>query len=150
MIKEKQEHHATQEALDEIANWMRPPAQNEGINYSVARLGAFPTGPASFLGGGDASIFTPSGHRGTLASSVDGSAVETPDFVSTTTFPIKFKFDLNAGKAIGSWANPQAQSVTIKLEFNRKASDPDFGKFYIFTGDSSTDQSGYVVTFVLL
>ena len=67
MVIEKQEHKATQHALDAIANWMRPPTGNEGINYAIARLGSFPSDQKSFIGGGDTSIFTPSGPRGTLS-----------------------------------------------------------------------------------
>ena len=152
MVTERQEHKATRHALDEIANWMRAPLVNEGINYSIARLSAFPVAN-SFLGGGDASIFTPSGHRGTLTSSVDGVGLLSQDFVNITTFPILFTFDLNAGTATGTWTDPvlnQTETVTITLEFNKIANDSNFGQFYIFNCDSSNDQAGYLVTFVLL
>ncbi|MGD0843345.1 MAG: hypothetical protein ABSA06_03150 [Geobacteraceae bacterium] len=152
MTTEKGEHKATEHALNAIANWMRPPSANEGISYSIARL-TTDAAIYSFIGGGDASIFTPSGHRGTLSSSVDGTGLLTPDFITATSFPITFTFDLNAGTAIGTWTNPvlnQAESVTITLEFNKLANDPDLGQYYIFTGDSSTDQAGYILTFVLL
>lgn len=152
MVTERQEHKATQHALDAIANWMRPPTGNEGINYSIARLSAG-IATYSFLGGGDASIFTPSGRRGTLTSSVAGVGLLSSDFVTATTFPINFTFDLNAGTATGTWTNPvlnQTETVTITLEFNKIANDPDLGQFYIFTGDSSTDQAGYILTFLLL
>ena len=107
----------------------------------------------SFIGGGDASIFTPSGQRGILSSSVDGAGLLSQDFLTAISFPIIFTFDLNAGTAIGIWTNPvrnQAESVTITLEFNKMANDPDLGQYYIFTGDSSTDQAGYMLTFMLL
>src|SRR5208337_4002879 len=152
MTTEKGEHKATKHALDEIANWMRPPLTNEGINYSIARLTIDPA-IFSFIGGGDASIFTPSGQRGTLSSIVDGVGLLSQDFVTATSFPIIFTFDLNAGTAIGTWTNPvlnQAESVTITLEFNKMANDPNLGQYYIFTGDSSTDQAGYILTFMLL
>jgi hypothetical protein len=149
MATEKQEHKATQHALDAIANWMKPPTGNEGINYAIARLGAFPTDRESFIGGGDTSIFTPSGHRGILTSSLPGEAV----FFDGTQFPIVFTFDLNSGTANGTWTNPATaavETVSIKLELNRIAHNATFGKYYIFNSDNPVDEMGYLVTFTLL
>ena len=149
MVTEKQEHKATQQALDAIANWMRPPTGNEGINYAIARLGSFPSDQKSFIGGGDTSIFTPSGPRGTLSSSVPGQAA----FFDGTQFQINFTFDLNSGTANGTWTNPATstlESVSIKLELNRIAQNPTFGKYYIFNSDNPVDEMGYLVTFTLL
>src|SRR5947209_483832 len=67
-------------------------------------------------------------------------------------FPIQFTFNLNTGKATGNWNNPvtgQAETTTITLTFFKRASRTE-GKYYIFYGDRSSDQAGYVIAFLLL
>ena len=104
MATEHQEQQATNQALDVLANWMKN-GSHEGISFEVSRL-TDDLFTDSFLGGGDASKFTPSGHRGTLTSQLSDANILDSNGGVPHKFPIQFTFDLNAGKGAGNWNNP--------------------------------------------
>jgi hypothetical protein len=88
---------------------------NEGIFFEVSRL-TDDLLMDSFLGGGDASIFTPSGHRGTLTSQLPNAYILNSEGGAQHNFAIQFTFDLSNGKAWGTWTNPvtgQAETVSV-------------------------------------
>jgi hypothetical protein len=150
MATEKQEQKATNHAFDTIANWMKA-GTNEGISFQISRL-TDDLFADSFLGGGDASRFTASGRRGKLTSQLSKAYILASGGGVPQQFPIQFTFNLNTGKATGSWNNPvtnQAETVTITLTFFKTATRPE-GKYYIFYGDRSSDKAGYAITFLLL
>jgi hypothetical protein len=61
MPSEHTENRETRHALGQVFDYIRP-GTTEGISFSLSRLtDALFTN--SFLGGGDISLFTPSGHR---------------------------------------------------------------------------------------
>ena len=124
---------------------------NEGISFEVSRL-TDDLFTDSFLGGGDASRFTASGHRGTLTSQLSNAYILDSRGGAPHKFAIQFTFDLNTGQASGNWNNPvtgQAETVTVTLTFFKNATAPE-GKYYIFYGDESSDKAGYSFTFILL
>ncbi|MGA2481884.1 MAG: hypothetical protein ABSF92_02050 [Candidatus Acidiferrales bacterium] len=150
MASEHQEQQATNHALDTLANWMKA-GTHEGISFEVSRL-TNDLFTDSFLGGGDASRFTASGHRGTLTSQLSNANILDSNGGVPHQFPIQFAFDLNTGKAAGNWNNPvtaQAEAVTVTLTFFKSATRPE-GKYYIFFSDESSDKAGYTFTFLLL
>jgi hypothetical protein len=124
---------------------------NEGISFEVSRL-TDDLFTDSFLGGGDASRFTPSGHRGTLTSQLSNAYILDSGGGAPHKFAIQFTFDLDSGQASGNWNNPvtgQAETVSVTLTFFKNATAPE-GKYYIFYGDKSSDKAGYSFTFILL
>jgi hypothetical protein len=136
--------------LDALANWVKS-GTNEGISFEISRL-TDDLFRDSFLGGGDASKFTPSGHRGTLTSQLSNAYILDSGGGAPHKFAIQFTFDLNTGKASGNWNNPvtgQAETVTVNLTFFKSAAVSE-GKYYIFYGDKSSDKAGYGFTFILL
>jgi hypothetical protein len=150
MATEKQEQRATNRALDVIANWMKA-GTNEGISFLISRL-TDDLFSDSFQGGGDASKFTASGRRGVLTSQLSNAYILDSGGGIPHQFPIQFKFNLNTGKATGSWTNPvtaAAETVTITLTVFKTATRPE-GKYYIFYGDKTSDQAGYSLAFLLL
>jgi hypothetical protein len=150
MATEHQEQQATNQALDVLANWMKN-GSHEGISFEVSRL-TDDLFTDSFLGGGDASKFTPSGHRGTLTSQLSNANILDSNGGVPHKFPIQFTFDLNAGKGAGNWNNPvtaQAETVSVTLAFFKSATRPE-GKYYIFFSDASSDKAGYTFSFLLL
>src|SRR5262245_21481921 len=105
----------------------------------------------SFLGAGDASRFTPSGHRDTLISQLSNAYSLHPGGGAPHKFAIQFTFNLNTGKDSGNWNNPvtsQTETVIVTLTFFKSATAPE-GKYYIFYGDKSSDKGGYIFTFTL-
>jgi hypothetical protein len=136
--------------LDALANWVKS-GTNEGISFEISRL-TDDLFTDSFLGGGDASKFTASGHRGTLTSQLSNAYILDSGGGAPHKFAIQFTFDLNTGEASGNWNNPvtsQAEAVTVNLTFFKSATAPE-GKYYIFYGDKSSDKAGYGFTFILL
>jgi hypothetical protein len=150
MPTETKEQRATDRTLKTIYKYIQP-GTNEGISFTVSRLtdDLFTT---SFLGGGDASIFTPSGKRGTISSQLSNGYILDSGGALPHKFSIEFKFNLNNGKANGSWNNPvtgNAENVTVTLTFFKSVGAAE-GKYYIFYGDRTSDGAGYTFTFLLL
>ena len=134
--------------LDALADWMRS-GTNKGIFFEVSRL-TDDHFTDSFLGGGDASKFAPSGHRGTLTSQPSNAYILNSEGGAPHNFAIQFTFDLSNGKAWGTWTNPvtgQAETVSVTLTFFKCAIAPE-GKYYIFYGNKSSDKAGYTFTFI--
>ena len=124
---------------------------NEGISFEVSRL-TDDLFTDSFLGGGDASKFTPSHHRGTLTSQLSYAYILDSAGGAPHKLAIQFTFDLSKDKALGTWTNPvtgQAETVSVTLTFFKSPTAPE-GKYYVFYGDKSSDKAGYSFTFILL
>jgi hypothetical protein len=99
---------------------------NEGISFEVSSL-TDDLFTDSFLGGGDASQFTPSGHRGTLTSQLSNANILDSGGGAPHKFAIQFTFDLNTGKASENWNNPvtgHAETVNVTLTFFKSATAP--------------------------
>jgi hypothetical protein len=153
MTTETQEQHKTAHALDAITNYIRP-GTNEGISWTLSRL-TDDLFNDSLLAGGDLSLFTGSGLRGTLNSQESnayllpaGGAATPPSVV-----PISLAFDLNEAVAKISWTPPggSAQHVSAKLELYQAIHGaPDAATIFIFNVDRATDQAGYQLLLMLL
>jgi hypothetical protein len=141
---------ATTKALDAIFRWVKS-GTNEGISFTVSRL-TDDLFTESFLGGGDASKFTAAGRRGKLTSQLSNGYILDSGGGVPKQFPIQFTFDLNTGKAKGSWNNPvtsQAETVNVTLSFFKTATVPE-GKYYLFCSEKSSDKAAYTFAFLLL
>jgi hypothetical protein len=150
MPTEAQERKATNNILDVISNWMKP-GTNEGISFLVTRL-SDDLFTDSFTGAGDMSLFTPSAHRGRLKSQLSDAYVLDSGGGLPHKFPIQFAFDLDTGTITGSWTNPVTgvnQTPSLVVTFFKTATRPE-GKYYLFYADSSSDDAGYSLSFLLL
>ena len=146
---EKHEHQATAHALDTLANWMRS-GTNEGISFEIARL-TYDLFTDSFLGGGDCSLFTASGKRGTLQSQLSNAYLLSSSGGVPQSFAINLSFDLNTAQVTGTWTYPggQVQSSTFTLEFFKQFASVT-GKVLLFYADHSSDDAAYSLSFLLL
>jgi hypothetical protein len=153
MTTEKQEHTATLRALNDIHAYIAP-GTNEGISWTMSRLTLDLFGD-SFTGGGDASLFTPSGKRGSIASqesntffimnSASGNVVQ-PTSLSMT-------FDLNDGVVSLKWIDPSTGSqstATFTAELSQRNAPPGLGVTFVFGADSPSDGAGYSLVLALL
>jgi hypothetical protein len=153
MTTEAQEHKATTKALDEITAYVKP-GTNEGISWTLSRLTDDLFGD-SFLAGGDATPFTPSGKRGTLHGQLStawllsgGGGAAAPTIV-----PITMTFDLNEGVVKLSWTPPgeAAKDVTFKVELYKNITgSPDASQILVFNADTASDDAAYALTLMLL
>lgn len=147
-MSEHHEHQATAHALDAIANWMRP-GTNEGVTFSMCRL-TLDLFTDSFEAGGDISLFTPTAHRGTLRSQESTGYILDSGGAVPHGFPLQLTFDLDTATVTAQWTNPvtsQSASTTVVVEL-KSPSSPEGP--YTFNGDVTSDDAGYVLTFLLL
>lgn len=151
MSVESKEHKATLKALDAITAYIKP-GTNEGISWSLSRVTESLFGD-SFLAGGDASLFTPSGKRGTLNS--QGSTAYFLDSAGgvPTQVPIVLSFDLNKGVVKLSWTPPglSVATVTFRVEHYKTikpgaSADADV----LFNADSASDNAAYTLLLMLI
>ena len=151
MTTEAHEHQTTLKALDEITAYIKP-GTNEGISWSLSRIAESLFGD-SFLAGGDASRFTPSGKRGTLDS--QGSTAYFLDSAGgiPAKVPILLAFDLNTGIVSLAWTPPgqSARTVTFKVEhFKTIRPAPTAGADILFNADSASDGAPYTLLLMLI
>jgi hypothetical protein len=143
------EAHATDSALKQIYDYISP-GTNEGISFEVARLtdDLFTT---SFTGGGDISLFTASGSRGTIKSQLTEGYVLSSTGAPPITIPFDLAIDLASGVATLSWTLPAAVAATaqIKLDFTRAATNPE-GINLLFTTDDPSDDAVYSLSLLLI
>jgi hypothetical protein len=146
---EKQERAATSKQLDVITKYLRP-GTNEGISFEISRL-TDDLFTDSFLGGGDISLFTPSGKRGTVKSQLSNAFQLDPSAGPPKSFPIEVRFDLNTGKVKVSFTLPggSAQSGTFHVEFLKKVRRPE-GPNILFTCEGPTDKAAWALSLILL
>jgi hypothetical protein len=150
MPSELSERHATHQALEAVYDYISP-GTNEGISFLLSRL-TDDMFTDSFLGGGDISLFTPSGNRGVIKSNT-GTDAQMLDSGggAPTRFPIELTVDLNDGEVTGSWTLPDGtlQTPSFELQFIKKTTKPE-GQLYSFTGETTSDDAVYSLTLLLI
>jgi hypothetical protein len=148
MTKETQD--GTRKALDKLAKWLAPGSEHEGISFQITRLTDPLTG-GSLIGGGDCSIFTPSGKRGSLES--QGAVAFLLDGASeglSQSIGVKVLFDLNKNVATVEWS-PSPGAGAIRASNFALALDASTKKnTFFFHGANASDGASYAVTFALL
>ena len=146
---ERTEHRATERALAEVFDYISP-GTNEGISFSLSRL-TDDLFTDSFLGGGDISLFTASGERGSIRSQESQASVLLSSGGAPSQFPINLTIDLSTGKGSGSWALPDgtAQSPTFVVQWVKTAKRPE-GTLLLFVGETSSDEATYSLTLLLI
>jgi hypothetical protein len=150
MPSERSEYQATRQALVEVFDYISP-GTNEGISFLVSRLTDNLFGD-SFMGGGDISLFTPSGARGVIKSNTGTDAITLDSGGGAPTrFPIQLTVDLNDGEATGSWTLPSGtlQTPSFGTQFVKKATTPE-GVLYLFSGETSSDDAVYSMSLLLI
>lgn len=147
MPSERHEHHETQHALRRVFEYISP-GTNEGISFSVSRV-TDDLFADSFLGGGDISIFTPSGHRGSIRSQLSHGYVLDSGGGTPAEFPIDLQVDLDDGRVSGSWTLPGGTAQTPQFELQVvKTVDP--GPRIFFAGETASDDAVYSLVLTLL
>src|SRR5689334_14141814 len=113
MSSEVREHQTTNRALHQIYKYISP-GTNEGISFELSRLtdDIFTT---SFLGGGDISLFTPSGARGTIKSQRTNAYVLSSGGGVPAAFTFDLSVDLNTSKATLKWTLPSGPAMTATM-----------------------------------
>jgi hypothetical protein len=147
MPSEHHEHHETQHALQEVFDYIAP-GTNEGISFSISRV-TDDLFADSFLGGGDISLFTASGHRGTIRSQLSTGYVLEGGGGAPAEFTLDLEVDLNHGRASGTWTLPDgtAQAPHFELQVVRTA-EP--GPRIFFAGETASDDAVYSLVLALL
>jgi hypothetical protein len=146
---EHHEHAATSHALDQVYQYISP-GTNEGISLGVSRLtdDLFTT---SFLGGGDISLFTPGGHRGTIRSQdTTGYVLDSGGGVPASV-PFDLALDLNNGQATLTWtpSGGSPTTATLSLDYVKTVNRPE-GVNLLFGADDVTDDGAYAVSLLLI
>jgi hypothetical protein len=140
---EHQERQATNQALHVLANWM-----HEGISLGVSPL-TDDLFTDSFPGGGDASKFTPSGHRGSPTSQLSDRNILDSNGGVAHKLPVQLSFDLNAGK--GAWNNLVNRAGRDRIRhthFRQEHNSSGREVLYLFS-DASSDKAGDTFSFLL-
>src|SRR5437763_5591842 len=113
----KETKDGTRKALDKLAKWLAPGSEHEGISFQITRLTDPVTG-GSLTGGGDCSIFKPSGKRGSLESQgavallLEGGA-DGP----SQSIGVKVLFDLNKNVATLEWSPSPGVGAILASKF---------------------------------
>ena len=126
------------------------PGTNEGISFSLSRL-TDDLFTDSFLAGGDISLFTPSGRRGSIRSQQSNGWMLSSSGGAPSQFPIELTVDLSSGTASGSWTLPDgaAQTPTFEVQHVKTVSRPE-GTLVLFAGETSSDDGGYSLALLLI
>jgi len=149
MPTEHAEHVATTLAWSEVDAWMRP-GTNEGITFGITRLAGALAASASFVGGGDLSLYTAGSPRGSLRS--QGSSVDAIDAGLVHSAPIDVAVSLRTGVVEATWNDPvSASAMTAKLTLELdQAIGPVGGRAYLFHGESVHDDASWTLAMTLL
>jgi hypothetical protein len=149
MPSEHHEHHETQHALQRVFEYISP-GTNEGISFSLSRV-TDDLFADSFLAGGDISLFTASGHRGTITSQLSYGYVLASGGGAAAEFPVDLSVDLGSGRAEGSWTLPDgtAQAPHFDLQHTKTLDTPD-GVRVLFSGETTSDDAVYSLALVLI
>src|SRR6266480_2167931 len=125
MPSERTEDRETRHALGQVFDYISP-GTNEGISFSLSRL-TDDLFTNSFLGGGDISLFTPSGHRGTIRSQLSHGYILASSGAAPAQFPIALTVDLSTGQSSGTWTLPDgtAQTPHFRVQHVRTRSQPE-------------------------
>src|SRR5579871_2844241 len=141
MPTETHEHHATDQAMEEMYQWLKS-GTNEGASFNVSRLtdDAFTD---SFIGGGDISQLTPSGKRGTIKSQLSHAYILDSNAGPPKKIAIDLTIDLNTAKATLKFTPQSAlQTATLSLDFT-KTVNGSAGKDLMFGADEVSDGAAY-------
>jgi hypothetical protein len=105
----------------------------------------------SFLGGGDISLITPSGQRGSIRSQDSQAWVLSSSGGAPTSFPINLIVDLSTGDGSGSWTlrDGTALSPTFALQWVKSVNRPE-GRMLLFAGETYSDDAAYSLTLLLI
>lgn len=146
---ERHEHQATSHALDEVFQYISP-GTNEGISFELSRL-TDDLFTSSFLGGGDISLFTTGGHRGTIKSQDSSAYTLDSNAGPPTSFPFDLSIDLNDGKATLKWTPPSGSpsAATMSLDYLKTVNRSE-GTNLLFTTDEVSDDAAYAVSLILI
>ena len=149
MPSERTEHRDTEQALTQVYDYISP-GTNEGISFSLSRL-TDDLFTDSFLAGGDISLFTPSGRRGSIRSQQSNGWMLSSSGGAPSQFPIELTVDLSSGTASGSWTLPDgaAQTPTFEVQHVKTVSRPE-GTLVLFAGETSSDDAGYSLALLLI
>jgi hypothetical protein len=100
---------------------------------------------------GDISLFTASGHRGTITSQLSNGYVLASRRGAPAEFPVDLSVDLGSGTAEGSWTLPDgtAQAPHFDLQHARTLDAPD-GVRVLFSGETTSDDAVYSLALVLI
>jgi hypothetical protein len=149
MPSERTEHRETEHALTQVYEYISP-GTNEGISFSLSRL-TDDLFTDSFLAGGDISLFTPSGRRGSIRSQESNGWMLSSGGGAPAQFPIELMVDLASGTGSGSWTLPDgtAQAPTFELQHVKTVSRPE-GTMLLFAGEASSDDGGYSLALLLI
>lgn len=149
MPSERTEHRDTEQALTRVYDYISP-GTNEGISFSLSRL-TDDLFTDSFLAGGDISLFTPSGRRGSIRSQLSNGWMLSSGGSAPSEFPIELSLDLSSGTASGSWALPDgvAQTPTFEVQYIKTVTRPE-GTMLLFAGETSSDDGGYSLALLLI
>ncbi|MDQ6773220.1 MAG: hypothetical protein M3024_09545 [Candidatus Dormibacteraeota bacterium] len=146
---EFKERQATVHALEQVYQYISP-GTNEGISFELSRLtdDLFTT---SFLGGGDISLFTPGGHRGSIKSQSTQAYVLDSSGGAPAAFPFDLTLDLDTGKAALTFTLPSgpATAATLGLDYLKTVSRPE-GVNLLFTADEASDDAAYTLSLILI
>ncbi len=149
MPSERTEHRDTEQALTQVYDYISP-GTNEGISFSLSRL-TDDLFTDSFLAGGDISLFTPSGHRGSIRSQQSNGWMLSSGGGAPTEFPVELTIDLSSGTGSGNWTLPDgtAQTPTFALQHVKTVSRPE-GTMLLFAGETTSDDGGYSLALLLI
>lgn len=149
MPTETQEHSTTVHHLTTISNWLKP-GTNEGASFEITRL-TDDLFTSSFLGGGDCSLFTPSGARGKVKGQECSAYLLDPSAGPPSSFSFDMGFDLNSGKVTLSWTFPggSPQTASFGVEYSKTVARPE-GKNLLFAGEPGSDDAVYTLSVILL
>jgi hypothetical protein len=149
MPGEVKEHHATSAALNQVFKYISP-GTNEGISFGLSRL-TDELFTSSFIGGGDISLFTAGGARGTIKSQLSNGYVLDSNAGPPTSFPFDLSVDLNNGKATLHWTPPGGSPSTesFVLDSVKAVTRPE-GVNLLFTADEVSDDAAYSLSLILI
>jgi hypothetical protein len=149
MPSERTEHRDTEHAITQVYDDISP-GTSEGISFSLSRL-TDDLFTDSFLAGGDISLFTPSGHRGSIRSQQSNGWMLSSGGGAPTEFPVALRIDLSSGTGSGNSTLPDgtAQTPTFALQHVRTVSRPE-GTMLLFAGETTSDDGGYSLALLLI
>ncbi|MBV9006808.1 MAG: hypothetical protein JO181_19230 [Solirubrobacterales bacterium] len=149
MTTEQSEKRDTEHALTQVFDYISP-GTNEGISFSLSRI-TEDLFVDSFLAGGDISLFTASGQRGTIRSQSSNGDVLSSSGGAPAQFPVSLQVDLNTGTASGNWTLPDGtgQAPSFDLQHVKTVSRPS-GTLLLFAGETTSDNGLYSLALLLI
>lgn len=149
MPSEIKEHHVTSAALNKVFQYISP-GTNEGISFGLARL-SDDLFTSSFIGGGDISLFTAGGVRGSIKSQLATAYRLDSNAGPPASFPFDLSIDLNNGKATLHWTPPggSASTASFNVDSIKSVTRPE-GINLFFNADEVSDDAAYSLSLLLI